>query len=220
LRSASSVSCAVPCRENYRQERVLSLLIIGLTGDAGSGKSTVSKILAGLGAEVIDADDIARKLTAPGTPLLRRIAQSFGPAYLNADGSLNRTQLAKLVFSNPDARRKLNRLTHPAILKAIKKEIRAARSRPGVMVIEAPLLIETGLDRYVDEVWVVTAPENVKIERLLARGLNLETARGMLKSQLPQEEKSKQAHRIIDNSGSLTALRDRVIKTWMMLHPE
>lgn len=199
---------------------MLSLLIIGLTGDAGSGKSTVSKILAGLGAEVIDADDIARKLTAPGTPLLRRIAQSFGPAYLNADGSLNRTQLAKLVFSNPDARRKLNRLTHPAILKAIKKEIRAARSRPGVMVIEAPLLIETGLDRYVDEVWVVTAPENVKIERLLARGLNLETARGMLKSQLPQEEKSKQAHRIIDNSGSLTALRDRVIKTWMMLHPE
>ena len=196
------------------------LLIIGLTGDAGSGKSTVSKILAGLGAQVIDADDIARELTAPGTPLLRKIAQSFGPAYLNTDGSLNRAQLAKLVFANPDARRKLNRLMHPAILKVIRKEIRAARNRPGVMVIEAPLLIETGLNRYVDEVWVVTAPENVKVERLLARGLNLETARGILKSQMPQEEKIKQAHRIIDNSGSLTALRDRVIKTWMMLHPE
>jgi len=199
---------------------MLPLLIIGLTGDAGSGKSTVSKILASLGAQVIDADEIARQLTTPGSPLLQRIIDSFGPAFLNTDGSLNRRRLAELVFSNPDARRELNRLLHPAILKAIKKEIRAARNRPGVLVIEAPLLIETGLNRYVDEVWVVTAPEQVKLERLLARGLNLATARGILQAQLPQEEKIKHAHRIIDNSGSLTGLRDQVIKTWTTLHPE
>lgn len=180
----------------------------------------MGKILARLGARVIDADAVARRLTAPGTPLLRRIIETFGPRFLNPDGSLNRRELAQLVFTDAEARQKLNHLTHPEILKAIEEEIRAARQRPGVLVVEAPLLLETGLDRLVDEVWVVTAPEETLLARLQARGLSPDGARRLLQAQWPQEEKIKHAHRIIDNSGSLTALETQVIKMWTMLRPE
>lgn len=180
----------------------------------------MGKILAELGAQVINADAIAHALTAPGTPLLKKIVDHFGLRYLNPDGSLNRQRLAELVFSNEPARQELNRLTHPAILEAIKEKIRAVRQQPGVLVIEAPLLIETGLTRWVDEVWVVTAPLEIKLARLQARGLAPDTARRVLQAQLPEAEKIKHAHRIIDNSGSLTALREQVIKIWTELQSE
>ncbi len=195
--------------------------IIGLTGDAGSGKSTVARILAELGAEVMDADQVTRALTAPETPLLSAIVAAFGEDVLNPDGTLDRPRLAARVFVEPEELARLNRLTHPPVLEVLQKAIAEARRRgPGVLVLEVPLLLETGLDALVDEVWVVTADRPVKLTRLTSRGLNPQLAQRILSAQMPQEEKVRRADRIIDNNGSLTRTRDQVIKYWTEIQPE
>jgi dephospho-CoA kinase len=195
--------------------------IIGLTGDAGSGKSTVARILAELGAVVLDADRIARRLTEPGTPVLREIARVFGRDLLKPDGTLDRPRLAARVFTDPGEREVLNRIIHPPVLEVLEREIAAAREGgSGVLVAEVPLLFETGMEKLVDEVWLTVADPDVKLKRLQARGLSSETAAGILAAQMPQEIKSRHAHRIIDTNGSLTRTRQQVIKYWTKIKPE
>lgn len=195
--------------------------IVGLTGDAGSGKSTVARILAELGATVLDADRVARQLTEPGTPVLAEIVRVFGHGILQPDGALDRPRLAACVFADPRERERLNRIIHPPVRVILEREIAAARrGGPGVLVVEVPLLLETGLDTLVDEVWLTVADRDVKLERLKARGLAPGLAAGILAAQMPQERKIKHAYRIIDTNGSLTRTRQQVIKYWTEIKAE
>jgi len=195
--------------------------LIGLTGDAGSGKSTAARMLAEYGAAVIDADSLARAVVAPGSPGLAAVAARFGPSYLTPGGELDRDRLGALVFSDPEAHRALDEIMLPLITAAIKREIaRLEREGVEVAVLDAPRLLEARLEHLVDEVWVVTADEPVKIARLAARGGPAERARLILANQMPQAEKVRRAHRVIDNNGSLTDLRARVIKAWTAFRPE
>lgn len=188
--------------------------VIGLTGNAGTGKTSVARYLKSLGAEVIEADAVLKKLTAPGEPLLAKIIEAFGPEYLLPDGSLDRKKMRRLVFADPSARRKLEEITHPAITQAIENwlaELRQRPTPPQVAVIEAALLLEAGLERFVDEVWVVIAEPDTVIRRLMARdSIPPELAQAMIAAQMPQEEKIRRANRVIDNSSGFNHTRDQV----------
>lgn len=195
--------------------------VIGLTGNIGSGKSSVARFLRDLGAKVVDADQVAREVVMPGTPALAELVKEFGPDILNPDGSLNRQKMGSIVFADSQARTRLNQITHPRIKEAIDNTIANFRRDPyasspsGVLVIEAPLLIEVGLDRQVDEVWVVKVDEDKQIERLVARD-NMKPAdiRKRIAAQMPQSAKLKRADRIIDNSGDFSATKKQVTKIW------
>lgn len=188
--------------------------VIGLTGSAGTGKTTVARYLKTLGAEVIEADAVAKELTAPGKPLLAKIAAAFGPDFLSPEGSLDRAKLRRLIFSDQAARNRLNEITHPEIIAAIKKWLAELHKRPHppqVSVIEAPLLLETGLDHVVDEVWVVIAEREAVIRRIVARDrIPPEQAQAVIAAQMAQEEKVRRAHRVIDNSGEFNRTREQV----------
>lgn len=197
------------------------MLVIGLTGNIGSGKSTVSRRLESLGAKVIDADRVAREVVIPGTPALKEIVRSFGPDILNSDGTLDRKKMGDIVFNDPGARAKLNGITHPRIKEAIRLEIEKLNLHPdsctcdGVVVLEAPLLIEVGLHHQVDEIWVVKIDKKEQVERLIERDdLTAEEARRRIAAQLPQEEKLKLARRVIDNSGDPEQAIKQVDRHW------
>ena len=181
--------------------------VIGLTGGIASGKSTVSRFLSRLGAVVIDVDIIAREVTSPGSLGLRRIIEAFGQEFLFPDGSLDRKKLAQLVFHDKGALKLLNSIVHPLVMERVE-DILEALSRKSqiegvktVVVLDAPLLLEAGADRLVDEVWVVSVDEKTQMERLMKReGFSREEALSRIRSQMPQKEKEKRADRIIDNS--------------------
>lgn len=197
------------------------MLVIGLTGNIGSGKSTVARRLESLGAKVIDADQVAREVVLPGTPALEEIVKSFGPGVLNSEGELDRKKMGNIVFADPQARARLNEITHPRIKEAIRREIEKNSVNAdsctcgGVVVMEAPLLIEVGLHHDVDEIWVVKVDEDEQIERLAERdGLTPAEARRRIAAQLPQEEKLKYARRVIDNSGDPVETKKQVDRHW------
>lgn len=191
------------------------MFVIGLTGDAGSGKSTVASMLRQLGARVVSADAIARAQAAAGTPVHTALVRAFGERYLTAEGEVDRRKLAALVFRDKEARVRLNNITHPPVMAAVRREIETARRRgPGVLVVEIPLLFETGAAALFDAVWVVTADRPAKMARLQARGLTGKLAAQMLDSQLPQAQKVQRADRVIDNSGSLEHTREQVAALW------
>lgn len=204
--------------------------VVGLTGGIGTGKSTVARLLAGLGACVIDADAIVHELQAPGTPLLARIAEAFGPGILRPDGALDRERLGKLVFSDPAARKRLNDLVHPAVGVEMMRRLEAAKAA-GVplVVLDIPLLLEgrarageaararTASD-LVSEVIVVYAPESAQIERQVARdGATREHAAERVAAQLSIEEKRKLADHVIDNSGALADTERQVRELYARL---
>jgi dephospho-CoA kinase len=188
--------------------------VVGLTGGIGSGKSTVSRLLAALGAVVIDSDAIVHELQAPGTPLLARIAESFGSEMIRPDGSLDRARLGQLVFADDAARARLNALVHPVVGRETLRRLEAARAAGAALVVlDIPLLLErraagaggagpTASDS-ASEVIVVYAREEQQIERQLARdGASREQALARIRAQLSIEEKRKLADYVIDNSGS------------------
>ncbi|MGB9661255.1 MAG: dephospho-CoA kinase [Moorellaceae bacterium] len=192
-------------------------MIIGLTGGIASGKSTVARILANLGAKVIDADKIAREIVEPGKPAWHEIRSTFGPHYFKPDGSIDRRALGNLIFSDATAREKLNAITHPLIAREISERIAAFRAQEPsqVIVVEAPLLVEAGMQNTVDEIWAVTAPEEVRLKRLMDRdNLSQEEALRRLKSQLPEQEKLKYAARIIDTGQDMAATVAQVKSLW------
>lgn len=192
------------------------MLVIGLTGGIACGKSTVAEMLRALGARVVDADEVARQVMTPGSPVLARVVERFGREILKPDGTLDRRRLGGLVFGDRQAREDLNRLTHPAILDAIRRRLEEAR-REGVetLVIDAPLLLEAGMEDWVDEVWVVACSREQQIDRLRRRdGFALAEAEARLAAQMPLEQKLRRAHRVIRNEGSLEETRRQVLACW------
>ncbi len=193
--------------------------VIGLSGGIGTGKSTVAGILARLGAVVIDADAIVHELQAPGTPMLAEIAAAFGGEVLRPDGSLDRARLGELVFRDPEARRRLGQLVHPAVGAEMRRRLDAAREAGvGLVVLDIPLLFEgrkagTGSASLLgfDATVLVYAPEALQIERQLARdGHGRDEALRRVRSQMPIEEKRALADFVIDNSGSLAETERQV----------
>jgi dephospho-CoA kinase len=182
---------------------------VGLTGGIASGKSTVARLFEALGVPVIDTDVLAREVVAPGQPLLAQIAERFGTGVLAADGSLDRRALRALVFADPAARADLERLTHPAIRVLLEQRSAAARGDYQIHVI--PLLVETGGRVRVERVLVVDCSEELQIRRLQARdGSTLEQAREILASQASRTTRLAAADDVIENTGDLATVRDRV----------
>lgn len=188
--------------------------VIGLTGGIASGKSTVARIFAENGIPVIDADQLARDAVLPGTQALGEIETLFGKDVLNSDGTLNRQLLGAKVFAEPELRRRLEAILHPAI-KVIAEERLAELQRNGVatVIYMAPLLIEAGATGRVDEIWVVYVDRETQIFRVMARdGLTREEACQRLSAQMPMEEKAALGKVVIDNMGSEDELRCKVLE--------
>lgn len=196
------------------------MLVIGLTGGIAAGKSFVSQTLRELGARIIDADAVARELVYPQSPAWQEIVRCFGNEIVREDGSLKRKELGQIIFRDPQKRAALNQIMHPKIRARIVEEINQYRAQKDVplLVVDAPLLLETGLAELVDEVWLVEIPEELQISRLRARdGLSEEEARQRLQAQMTLAEKRKYAHRIIDNSGGMVETNRRIQILWQQL---
>jgi dephospho-CoA kinase len=192
------------------------LRLIGLTGGIGSGKSTVAALLRELGATVIDADEATRAVQAPGSPGLQQLVEAFGPEILTPDGALDRPRLAAIVFSDPEARRRLNEIIHPLVREWMAERQREAAERGDAsVVLEVPLLLETRGAEGLDAVVLVYAPEDVQLKRLIeARGMDEQAARARIASQMPIEEKRRLASHVIPNTGTLEELRTQTERTW------
>lgn len=192
------------------------MLVVGLTGNIGSGKSTVARLLESRGVRVIDADVLAREAVAIGSPALGRIVARWGRGVLGADGALDRAALRRVVFANAAERRALDAIVHPEV-KARRDELLASARAVGVRVVvcDIPLLFEAGLVDEVDVVLLVDAPRDVRLERLVRdRGLSQTDALAMIDAQLPAETKRARSAYVIDNDGTLDTLRARVEETW------
>jgi len=177
-------------------------MLIGLTGGIASGKSLVAGELKRLGAYLIDADEIAREVVKRGLPAYSEIVKEFGEKILNPDKTINRKELGRIVFSNPELRKRLEQITHPRIRKKIEAEISAikAKNPKAVIVVDAALLIEGGLYKKMDKVIVVCADEKTQIKRLTERdGLAIEDAKNRIASQMPLKEKRRYADFVIEN---------------------
>jgi len=190
--------------------------VIGLTGNIGTGKSTVAEMLAELGAEVIDADKVAHEMMRPGTPVHAAVVEAFGPEVLSPDGKIDRRLLGTLVFTDPAALARLEAITHPATIEAISRRISVTFAR--VVAVEAIKLFEAGMADAYDSVWVTTCRPEQQIERVVAeRGLSRAEAKQRLWAQPPQEDKVARADVVIDNSGSLSQTREQVEAAWKRL---
>jgi dephospho-CoA kinase len=191
--------------------------VIGLTGGIGSGKSTVSAILAELGALVIDADRIGHEAYAPGTEGWRQVVEEFGTDIVAPDGSIDRGRLGAIVFADRSKLERLSRIVHPLIRDEIRRRIAAQRAagRQAPVVVEAALLIEAGWNSVVDEVWVVVADRQTATKRVAAqRGLDTAAIESRMSAQLADDVRRRHAHVVIDNSGTEAALRARIEELW------
>jgi len=178
--------------------------VVGLTGGIATGKTTFAEALRARGVPVVDADALARAAVAPGTPALAEIARAFGPGLVAADGGLDRKAMAALVFADPEARRRLEAITHPAVRRAMAEETaRLAAAGHPLAFYDTPLLYEVGLDRLLDSVVVVWAPAAAQRARLAARdGLHAADADARLSAQLPIDEKAARADFVVENAGA------------------
>lgn len=193
---------------------------IGLTGTIGSGKSTVSARLSALGAVVLDADAVARRLLASDTACRRAVIDAFGDGILRADGSIDRKKLAAAVFSDPAARARLNSIVHPAVIEQmfLNAERSLSENPDTPVVFDAPLLIECGLQDRMDAVVLVTASRETSLQRVMLRdGCGEREAAARIDAQLPQEEKARYADFIVENDGTLDELTTRVDALYQIL---
>ena len=199
------------------------LYIIGLTGNIATGKSMVAAMLAELGARVVDADALAHQVVKAGAPAWQRVVEEFGRDVLQADGEIDRARLGARVFADPDALARLEAITHPAVIaesERLLQEARAVASAQGktavqVVVLEAIKLIESGMSRRCDELWVVTSPHEQQVQRLTEkRALGVAEAELRIHAQPPQADKVAQADVVIDNSGALEQAQAQVRKEW------
>ena len=195
-------------------------MVIGLTGGIGSGKSLVAGLLAERGATLIDADTAAHEVYRPGSDGWRAVVAAFGDGIVDEAGAISRPRLGRIVFSDADARGKLNAIVHPRVRRLLADRIaQARRGGARVVVVEVPLLVEAiraggGWTRTYDEVWVVTAPERQVIDRLLARGMTEARIRAVMAAQASTEERLRYADVAIDNSAGVDRLRERVAALW------
>jgi len=198
------------------------MLTIGLTGGIATGKNSVAQILENHGAEIIDADKIARKLMEPGQAAFDKVVSVFGRGILNLEGSIDRKRLARIVFKDETKREELNSIVHPAVIDEEWNKILAIKRRnPGaIAVVNAALLIESGNYKDVDKVILVVADKELVIKRVIKRdGLSREEALGRIASQMPEDEKRNYADYIIENNGSLEELRKKVTRLFKTLQP-
>jgi len=196
------------------------MLLVGLTGGVGSGKTSVSKLFKDEGTYVIDADQIARHLVRPYSDAWKEIREQFGDEILQENGHLNRKKLASIIFSDPGRRGLLNKILHPRIKEEIHKMINEIKERDSqaIIIIDAPLLIELNEHLDMDKVIVVISNEDKQIERIMIRdGLEKETVKRIIESQLPISEKIKVADFVIRNEGSLEELKKRVKEVFQEL---
>ena len=190
---------------------------VGLTGGIASGKSTVSRMLAELGAVVIDADQLAREVVAKGTPGLARVVEAFGPGILTADGEMDRPAVGAIVFNDPEKRRVLEGIVHPLVFERYA-ELEEAAPEGGVVVHDIPLLAETGRAGDFDAVVVVDAPPETQIERMLRdRGWTREDAEARIAAQASREDRRAIATYLIENTGTVEDLRQRVAEVFEAL---
>lgn len=190
--------------------------VIGLTGGIGSGKSTVSQVLAEMGAMVIDVDTVGHQAYQPGTETWKDVVAAFGEGVVATDGSIDRKKLGAIVFGEAGALERLNRIVHPRMYDMMAEQIEEYR-RQGVkvVVLDAAILIEANWTPLVDEVWLTVASESTVVQRVKDRtGLPEEQIRSRIRSQLSNEERKKHASVVINNDGSLDELRAKVVELW------
>lgn len=192
-------------------------MLIGLTGGIASGKSAVAERLAELGAVIVDADVLAREVVDPGTPGLAAIERRFGPDVLRTDGRLDRAALGAIVFDDPEARRDLEAIVHPAVRARAAQLTRAAP--PDAVVVQViPLLVETGQQKAFDRVVAVDVDPEVQLQRLVRRsGLPVDQARARINAQATREQRLAAADDVIDNNGTVEQLRAAVDRLWARL---
>ena len=190
------------------------MILVGLTGGIGSGKSTVSSMLAARGAEIIDADVITRDLQQPGSPVVMAIAERFGDEVLDADHGLLRARVAEIVFADAEALRALNAIVHPAVGAEINRRIRLMASTNKVVVLDIPLLTENPRSELQGKI-VVDLPPEIQVERLVRhRGFTEDDARARITRQAGRDERLKGADFVIDNSGAVEDLDRQVSLLW------
>ncbi|MBX6395503.1 MAG: dephospho-CoA kinase [Alicyclobacillaceae bacterium] len=195
-------------------------MIVGLTGGIASGKSTVSRMFAELGARVVDADRVAREVVEPGTPALAELVETFGKEILLPDGTLDRAKLGGMVFGHPERLARLNAIVHPRVRARMAELTREmlAEDPAAVVLWDVPLLIEGGLVEAVDVCVLVYVPQSVQLVRLMERnGLSRDEAMKRIQSQMPLEDKREYADYIIDNSQDIANTRRQVERVWWEL---
>ncbi len=194
------------------------MILVGLTGGIGAGKSTVSAMLAERGAAIVDADQIARDLQAPGSPVLAAMAERFGDHILLADGALDRGAVAKIVFNDESALKDLNGIVHPAMQDEIQRQIDVHRGTDRVVVLDFPLLGENPRKGLVATI-VVDIPVDVAVQRLVdQRAMDEADARARVNSQISREERLATATDVLDNSGDRDSLIEQVDALWVKLN--
>lgn len=195
-------------------------ILVGLTGGIGSGKSTVSKMFADLGAELIDFDLLAKEVVRPGQPALEEIVKHFGKTVLQENGELNRKKLGAQVFASKKKRQMLEKIVHPRIEQefVLKFENILSKNPCATIIADVPLLIEANLHDFFQKIILVYAPREVQLQRVINRdGLSQEEALARISAQLPMKEKKKYANYLINNQGDLDATRKQVLRVWQAL---
>ncbi|MEE4114107.1 MAG: dephospho-CoA kinase [Desulfobacteraceae bacterium] len=196
------------------------MIIVGLTGGIASGKSTISRFFSDAGAQVVDADRIAREVVKPGTPGYDAIVAFFGRTILLPDGTIDRKRLGEIIFNDPDKKARLDAIVHPLVFARSAEMIAhiAAETPDAVVIMDVPLLMEADMGRDLEEVIVVYAPETTQLERLINRdGIDEQAAMARIQSQMPIEEKRKRATLVIDNSGTVSDSRRQALAVFNRL---
>lgn len=194
------------------------MLLVGLTGGIGSGKSTVARLLEARGAVVVDADQVARDVVEPGMPAFERLVERFGPGILGPDGRLDRPKLAEIAFASEEGTAALNAITHPAVGEEFLRRMAAAPA-DGIVVCDVPLLVESdeARSRGYEYVIVVEAPRELRLDRLEGRGVPRPDAEARMAKQATDEQRRALATWVVDNSGDLAHLERQVDEIWSVL---
>ena len=192
------------------------MLVIGLTGGIGTGKSEVASLLQSFGAEVINADQVGHEAYTPNSESWREVVNTFGEEILQPDGQIDRGRLGAIVFSNPQQLDKLNAIMHPRMARMVGYKIEVLRDKGApAVVVEAAVLFEAGWDSLVDEVWTTDSPVELVIERLQARnGMSEEEVRRRINSQMDRVERIERSDLVVDNSGDVAGLGETVKALW------
>ena len=194
----------------------MDMLVIGLTGSIGTGKSEVARLLTSYGAYLINADEVGHDAYTPNSEIWSEVVATFGDGRLQPNREIDRKKLGGIVFSDPDKLTQLNQIMHPRLARMVEKRINKLRAEGvSVVVVEAALLFEAGWDSLVDEVWVTDSPTDMVVQRIQARnGLSEEEVRKRINSQMSREERNSRADLVLDNSGNVQLLEETVAGLW------